>query len=64
MLLSSSQCSLGHYAQISNHPIIPDHKNQEAAGAVSWEHLLKNLSFLLLQNVVRDDIFIMFFGDF
>jgi len=45
-----------HIAQISCHLSIPDHKSQEAASAASWE-CLKNFSFLLLQNMVRADLF-------
>ena len=38
-------------------PIISDHKSQEAASAASWG-CLKNFSFLLLQNMVRADVFL------
>ena len=52
-----------HHAQISLKPIILRHKSQEAASAASWEYL-KNFSFLLLQNMVRADVFNGFFCGF
>ena len=45
-----------HHVWISCHPSIPDHKSQETASAASWKYL-KNFSFLLLQNMVRADVF-------
>src|SRR3989344_6301278 len=38
-------------------PVILDHKSQEAASTASWE-CLKNFSFLLLQKMVRADVFL------
>src|SRR3989338_1789609 len=61
---TSFQCfNLSTMPRFKRKVIILDNKSQEAASAASWE-CLKNFSFLLLQNMVRADVFNRFFGSF